>query len=254
MEVFMSGKVIACRTILICAVTGVLLQASVAFAKPKPKTKTYPASCATVWEITKATVQEHYDVLSLNDQTQSGSFTTGSAWTGVRPIAFSLSGSGDSCTVAVTGHFSGLIHNDKGDFFKRIEEDLNRRAVQASSGKPSPVSSQAGSPTQGTAAPASPVTLEAEEVRPVATEAQGQTALNPTQPASQAEGTMSVTSDPPGAEIFVDSVSYGRTPKIVNLSAGKHMVQLVMPGYRDWASATSLDAGSIVNVTATLEH
>lgn len=251
----MPWKVIASRTIFICAVTGVLLQASVAFAKPKPKTKTYPASCATVWEITKATVQQHYDVLSLNDQTQSGSFTTGSAWTGVRPIAFSLSGTGESCTVAVTGHFSGLIHNDKGDFFKRIEESLNRRAVEARSGKLSNGSSSpAGSPKQATAAPTPPVTLEAEEIKPIATGAQGQTAVNPTPRASQAEGTMSITSDPPGAEIFVDSVSYGRTPKIVNLSSGKHMVQLVMPGYRDWASATSVDAGSIVNVTATLQH
>lgn len=248
-------RLITIKTIFICAVTGMLLPPNTAFAKPKPKTKTYPASCATVWEVTKATVQEHYDVLSLNDQTQSGSFTTGSAWTGVRPVSFSLSGTDNSCTVAVTGHFSGLIHNDKGDFFKRIEEDLNRRAVQASSGKFSTgVSSPTGSPKQGTAASAPPATLEAEEIRPVRTEVQGQTAVKPTKPASQAEGTMSITSDPPGAEIFVDSVSYGRTPKIVNLSAGQHVVQLVMPGYRDWASATSVDAGSIVNVTATLER
>ena len=250
----MSSKWIMTKTAILITTT-ILLYASVGFAKPKPKTKTYPVSCATVWEATKAVVQEHYDVLSLNDQTQSGSFTTGSAWTGVRPIAFSLSGSGETCTVSVTGHFSGLIHNDKGDFFKRIDEGLSRRTVQASSGISSPSTASPGLPTKGENTAAAPrSTLEAEEIRPMTTQIQsGQTAVSSIQPGSQrSEGTLSITSDPSGAEIFVDSVSYGRAPKIVNLNAGKHIVQLVMPGYRDWVSATSVEAGSIVNVTATL--
>jgi hypothetical protein len=29
----------------------------------------------------------------------------------------------------VTGHFSGLIHNDKGDFFKRSESILKQKGV-----------------------------------------------------------------------------------------------------------------------------
>ena len=70
-------------------------------------------------------------MLNLNDQDLSGSFTTGSAWSGVRPIAFSLSGTGNACTVSVTGHFSGLIHNDKGDFFSRIEAALKAQAAVA---------------------------------------------------------------------------------------------------------------------------
>jgi PEGA domain-containing protein len=45
---------------------------------------------------------------------------------------------------------------------------------------------------------------------------------NLTSAASSANmGTASVTSDPDGAEIFIDSVGYGRAPAILKLSAGK---------------------------------
>ncbi len=103
-----------------------------AASKPKPKVQKFNASCADVWEATKIAVQEHYDVLAINDQTRSGSFTTGSVWTGVRPLTFSLRDAGristltseTACEVLVTGHFSGLIHNDKGAFFDRISVAL----------------------------------------------------------------------------------------------------------------------------------
>jgi hypothetical protein len=117
--------------ILAFALVSVLLLSTPAVSKPKPTTKTFSASCTQVWNAAKSAVKEHYDVLSLNDQEQSGSFTTGSAWTGVRPVSFSLSGTGDTCTVSVTGHFSGLIHNDKGDLFKRIDEALKVAVANA---------------------------------------------------------------------------------------------------------------------------
>ena len=113
-----------------------------AWAGPKPATKEYASSCARVWNAAKAVVQNHYDVLNLNDQSQSGSFTTGNFWSGVRPIAFSLSGAGESCTVSVTGHYSGLTHNDKGDFFKRIAERLNAGLSSLSYAAKKPVISE----------------------------------------------------------------------------------------------------------------
>jgi hypothetical protein len=103
---------------------GMLLISGIAFAGPKPATKAFSLSCAQVWQGAKAAVQSNYDVLSLNDQTRSGSFTTGSFWTGVRFLTFALRGSSDGCTVAVTGHFSGFLHNDKADFFRRIQDAL----------------------------------------------------------------------------------------------------------------------------------
>jgi hypothetical protein len=70
---------------------------------------------------------------------------------------------------------------------------------------------------------------------------------------SASVGTVSVTSDPDGAEIFVDSVGYGHAPAILKLSPGKHSIQLVRQGYRDWTSDLSVRENSIVNVTAKLE-
>ncbi len=64
------------------------------------------------------------------------------------------------------------------------------------------------------------------------------------------EGTASITSTPDGADIFVDSVGYGKTPVLLKLKPGKHSVQLVLSGYQDWVSDVEVKAGSIVNVTA----
>jgi hypothetical protein len=67
---------------------------------------------------------------------------------------------------------------------------------------------------------------------------------------TESQGTASVTSNPEGAEIFVDSVGRGRAPTILKLPSGKHSMQLVLAGYKDWVSDVDLKAGSIVNVTA----
>ena len=66
-------------------------------------------------------------------------------------------------------------------------------------------------------------------------------------------GTVSVTSSPDGAEIFVDSVGYGHAPAILKLSPGKHSIQLVTQGYKDWTAALEVRENSIVNVTAKLD-
>jgi hypothetical protein len=67
------------------------------------------------------------------------------------------------------------------------------------------------------------------------------------------EGTASVTSEPDGSDIFIDSVGHGRTPALLKLKPGQHSVQVVHSGYKDWVSEIEVKAGSIVNVTATLQ-
>jgi PEGA domain len=66
-------------------------------------------------------------------------------------------------------------------------------------------------------------------------------------------GTVSVTSDPDGADIFIDSVGYGHSPAILKLPPGKHTVQLVKQNYKDWTSNLEVKENSIVNVTAKLQ-
>ncbi|MBZ5697872.1 MAG: hypothetical protein LAN18_04935 [Acidobacteriia bacterium] len=103
-----------------------LLTASPAFAKPA--TKTFPASCERVWQVVESipTGPGHpYSSSMLDDKRLKAEFVTGhGAWTGKRTLYLTLSGTGDTCEVAVEGIFSGLAHNDKGDLFKRIEQAL----------------------------------------------------------------------------------------------------------------------------------
>ena len=67
------------------------------------------------------------------------------------------------------------------------------------------------------------------------------------------DGTASVTSNPDGASLFIDSIGLGQAPIIVKISPGKHSFQLVMAGYKDWTSEVEVRSGSIVNVSASLE-
>jgi subtilisin family serine protease len=87
-----------------------------------PKTKVYPASCDRVWAAVKvAATPPHYNFAMLDDGQKKGIVSTGSGMTGKRNLDLTLTGTGESCTVAIGGSFSGLAHDDKGDLFKRIE-------------------------------------------------------------------------------------------------------------------------------------
>jgi hypothetical protein len=99
------------------------LVASSALAKPKETT--YPASCDRVWAAVKlATAPPHYNFAQLDDAQKKGIVSTGSTLSGKRYLDITLTGTGNTCTVAIGGNFSGLAHNDKGDLFKRIEQTL----------------------------------------------------------------------------------------------------------------------------------
>jgi PEGA domain len=74
-----------------------------------------------------------------------------------------------------------------------------------------------------------------------------------TSPDRQASRSVSITSDPNGASLFVDSIGQGQAPVIVKLPPGKHSFQLVMAGYKDWTSEVEVRSGSITNVSATLQ-
>jgi pectin methylesterase-like acyl-CoA thioesterase len=101
-----------------------LALAGTAFGKPKEKV--YAASCDRVWAAVKiATAPPHYNFATYNDAEKKAMVSTGNNWSGKRYLDITLSGQGDSCTVAVGGQFSGITHNDKGDLFKRIQDALD---------------------------------------------------------------------------------------------------------------------------------
>jgi hypothetical protein len=99
-------------------------------AYTKPKTQVYPASCDRVWAAVKLiAVPPHYNFAMLDDAQKKGIVSTGNNLSGKRNLDITLTGTGDSCTVAIGGMFSGLTHNDKGDLFTRINKELTSPPV-----------------------------------------------------------------------------------------------------------------------------
>jgi len=115
------------RTLIVLVLT---LTASPAFAKPKEKT--YPANCDRVWAAVKrATAPPHYNFAQLDDAQKKGIVSMGNTFSGKRYLDITLTGSGDTCKVAIGGNFSGLVHNDKGDLFKRIDEAVTETSSES---------------------------------------------------------------------------------------------------------------------------
>jgi len=86
------------------------------------------------------------------------------------------------------------------------------------------------------------------------------TRLNPRLQPVPRTGTLEVTSDPSGAEVYVDGVYRGRTRLVLELDAGPHEVEVRMSGYESYRArvnvqpnrTTRLDA-PLIPIKATLD-
>jgi hypothetical protein len=79
-------------------------------------------------------------------------------------------------------------------------------------------------------------------------------ALETASPGTQQNlGAVSFTSDPAGAEVYVDNSSVGKTPITLSLKIGPHYVRMFMNGYKNWSQQVTVTAGSEVKLTAALE-
>jgi S1-C subfamily serine protease len=74
----------------------------------------------------------------------------------------------------------------------------------------------------------------------------------PTAPPEQRPLT-EVTSEPSGAEIYLDGVFTSSTPSKLSLSIGEHTIRVSRPGFKDWERRIVVDAGSSKTVNAILE-
>ena len=64
-----------------------------------------------------------------------------------------------------------------------------------------------------------------------------------------------IDSRPPGARVRVDGAEVGTTPvTVTSVAAGRHRLELQMPGYRPWSETLTVTAGRDRQVTATLER
>ena len=78
-------------------------------------------------------------------------------------------------------------------------------------------------------------------------------ALAENAPATDEAGTVSLSTTPDGADVYVDGQFNGNSPATLKLKPGKHTIRVSMTGYSDWTRDISTDAGSSVHLTATLQ-
>ena len=72
-------------------------------------------------------------------------------------------------------------------------------------------------------------------------------------PAAGEVATVSLTTNPDGADVYVDGQFNGNSPATLKLKPGKHTIRVSMTGYSDWTRDISTDSGSSVHLTATLQ-
>ena len=73
-------------------------------------------------------------------------------------------------------------------------------------------------------------------------------------PAPEGFGTVSISSEPDGAEIFVDEKFLGNTPASLRLPIGSHVILLKFPGHADWQRTLEILKSSRMSLKATLDE
>ena len=72
-------------------------------------------------------------------------------------------------------------------------------------------------------------------------------------PAEGATGAVKVTSQPEGADIWVDSALVGNAPAQLKLAPGKHRILVLKEGYRNWEKVITVMAGLELMINAQLK-
>ena len=90
--------------------------------------------------------------------------------------------------------------------------------------------------------------------QPVANEAaeSAQPSITSSPAVPEGVGTVAISSDPDGAEIFVDDKFFGNTPASLKLPTGSHTILLKFPGHSDWRRALEVLKSSKTSLKATL--
>lgn len=77
-------------------------------------------------------------------------------------------------------------------------------------------------------------------------------ALQPPYHPPSSTGTVSVSSSPTGANVYIDNAYKGVTPVDIEVSPGTRTVKVTLPGYLDWSTDVQVTAGGTSQVSASL--
>lgn len=78
-------------------------------------------------------------------------------------------------------------------------------------------------------------------------------AKSQTETNSAARTLVEITSEPAGAEIYVDGNFDSSTPSRIFLPPGEHTIKVIRPGFKDWERKISIETGSSKTLNAILE-
>jgi len=74
-----------------------------------------------------------------------------------------------------------------------------------------------------------------------------------TTPLPEKTGSVTITSSPSGAEVYLDNEYHGTTPTTINtVPAGNHTVEVRERGYTTWSQDVTVTSGSTVSVSPSL--
>ncbi|MGH9938721.1 MAG: PEGA domain-containing protein [Blastocatellia bacterium] len=71
---------------------------------------------------------------------------------------------------------------------------------------------------------------------------------------AEATGSVKITSQPEGADIWVDDAFVGNAPAQLKLTAGKHRIRIGKEGYKNWEKEIKVMAGSELTINAPLKN
>jgi hypothetical protein len=89
----------------------------------------YSVSCNVLWVAVKDTLRNSgkYGILGIDNTEMTASFVIGGTLGGKRINSVVLNAKGETCELQVQTAYSGLIHDDAGDFKKRVDESLAKQ-------------------------------------------------------------------------------------------------------------------------------
>jgi hypothetical protein len=188
----------------------------------------YSMSCDVLWAAVKDTVRNSgkYGIIGIDNTEMSISYNIGGGLGGKRINSVVLNRLGpNECEMQTQTAFSGLAHNDYGDFKKRVQDSLTKLA---------------GDKPKGVETAALKEREQSDEAPAVSTRA------------SADKGTVALTANIDAAELSVDGAFVGTTPAKLTLAPGKHKIRVSLDGYDPWEKEIEVLAASEVNLKATL--
>jgi len=210
-------------------------------AHAEPKKKLYNNSADQVFNAALRTARERHVVTYVDEKTMMFTFETGRSLTSKGFVAnASVEPEAENkATLIINVQTKAGFSWGAGDrmtdkFYEQVGDEL------------------AGDPQQKSAVKAPEKTVAVPDPKAVPAEPSMTAAPSTATPAAPAKGTVTVSSVPDGADVYVDDNFVGNAPATLKLSPGKHTVKVQQDGYKAWTKDLSVMADSEANLKASL--